>query len=140
MDMRDDVAAPGGASFSHRTYTTDLTDTEWQQVQHLIEVTQTGPGPRRSVDLRAVLNAVRYKQYTGCQWRNLPADMPPRSTVHGYYRRWNKSGVLQQISALLPQEPVSFGDHEAAVSSARTWTLQRVEQPEAAVREAVSSR
>jgi transposase len=88
---------------------TDLSDGEWERVQHLVEVTQTGPGPRRSVDLRAVLNAVRYKQRTGCQWRNLPADMPPRSTVHGYYRRWDKSGVLLQVEVLLQQEAKSVG-------------------------------
>jgi transposase len=94
-------------------YPTDLSDAEWERVRLLVEVTQTGPGPRRSVDLRAVLNAVRYKQRTGCQWRNLPADMPPRSTVHGYYRRWDKSGVLLQVEALLQQEAKSVGGSAA---------------------------
>jgi transposase len=125
----------------NRTYITDLTDTEWQQVQHLIEVKQTGPGPRRSVDLRAVLNAVRYKQHTGCQWRNLPADMPPRSTVHGYYRRWNRSGVLRQITALLTHETAyaGNGDHEVDISHTRLWAMQRTDQPEQVRREAVAS-
>ncbi len=142
MDMRDEGVALGGAAFQNRAYATDLTDAEWQQVQDLIEVTQTGPGPRRSVDLRAVLNAVRYKQHTGCQWRNLPTDMPPRSTVHGYYRRWNKSGVLNQLAVMLPHEAAStsIGEHVTAVPSTRAWTMQRVEQPESALREPVPSR
>ena len=64
-----------------RPYDSDLSDDEWHLVQPLIEVAQKGPGPRRSVDLREVLNAVLYKQRTGCQWRMLPHDLPPRSTV-----------------------------------------------------------
>lgn len=84
--------------------TTDLTDAEWERVRHLVEVDQIGPGPRRSVCLRTVLNAVLYQQTTGCQWRQLPASMPPRSTVHGYFRRWSKTGVLAQVVALLAHE------------------------------------
>lgn len=122
-------------------YLTDVTDAEWQQVKHLIEVKQTGPGPRRSVDLRAVLNAVRYKQHTGCQWRNLPADMPPRSTVHGYYRRWNKNGVLHQVLALLAHDDAAtHGEQAAQVNGARPWALQRAEPVEVVRREVVAPR
>lgn len=84
-----------------RHYDSDLTDDEWRLVQPLIEVAQTGPGPRRSVDLREVLNAVLYKQRTGCQWRMLPHDLPPRSTVSGYFQRWSRAGVLDQVYAML---------------------------------------
>lgn len=90
------------ASRSH-AYDTDLTDDEWRLVQPLIEVVQTGPGPRRSVNLREVLNAVLYKQRTGCQWRMLPPSLPPRSTVSGYFQRWSKAGVLDQVYAVLWQ-------------------------------------
>lgn len=86
-----------------RPYDSDLTDEEWRLVQPLIEVAQRGPGPRRSVDLREVLNAVLYKQRTGCQWRMLPPDLPPRSTVSGYFQRWSKAGVLDQVYAMLWQ-------------------------------------
>ena len=70
-------------------------------VQPLVEIVQTGPGPRRSVNLREVVNALLYKQRTGCQWRMLPHDLPPRSTVSGYYQRWKQSGVWDQISSQL---------------------------------------
>lgn len=92
-----------GSAPRSRPYDSDLTDDEWRLVQPLIEVTQTGPGPRRSVDLREVLNAVLYKQRTGCQWRMLPHDLPPRSTVSGYFQRWNKAGILDQVYATLWQ-------------------------------------
>ncbi len=94
--------APAPAPRS-RPYDSDLTDDEWRLVQPLIEVAQRGPGPRRSVDLREVLNAVLYKQRTGCQWRMLPPDLPPRSTVSGYFQRWSKTGVLDQVYAALWQ-------------------------------------
>lgn len=70
-------------------------------MQPLVEIVQTGPGPRRSVNLREVVNALLYKQRTGCQWRMLPHDLPPRSTVSGYYQRWKQSGVWDQISSQL---------------------------------------
>jgi transposase len=139
--MRDEAPTQGGIGLRSRTYITDLTDTEWQQVQHLIEVKQTGPGPRRSVDLRAVLNAVRYKQHTGCQWRNLPDDMPPRSTVHGYYRRWNRNGVLRQIAVLLMNESVSGsnGDQGIEAATMRRWAKPRADQPDQVPHEALAS-
>jgi putative transposase len=82
-------------------YDTDLTDEEWHLVKPIIETAQTGPGPRRSVNLREVLNALLYKQRTGCQWRMLPHDLPPRSTVSGYYQRWTKTGVWDQVNMVL---------------------------------------
>lgn len=85
-------------------YDSDLTDEEWMLVQELVETAQIGPGPRRSVNLREVLNALLYKKRTGCQWRMLPHDLPPRSTVSGYYQRWSKSGVWDQIYATLRRQ------------------------------------
>ena len=87
-----------------RAYDSDLTDEEWAAVRLLVEIEQIGPGPRRSVNLREVVNALLYKQRTGCQWRLLPHDLPPRSTVSGYYQRWSKTGVLEKIYALLRQQ------------------------------------
>lgn len=105
-----------------RPYDSDLTDDEWRLVQPLIEVAQRGPGPRRSVDLREVLNAVLYKQRTGCQWRMLPPDLPPRSTVSGYFQRWSKAGVLDQVYAMLWQ---SGRDGARAVGRPALIPLQR---------------
>lgn len=93
----------------NRPYESDLSDDEWRLVQPLIEVAQRGPGPRRSVDLREVLNAVLYKQRTGCQWRMLPPDLPPRSTVSGYYQRWSKAGVLDQVYVQLRERSRDAG-------------------------------
>lgn len=82
-------------------YETDLSDEEWQRICLLVDVAQQGPGPRRSVNLREVVNALLYKQFTGCQWRMLPHDLPPRSTVSGYFQRWSRSGTWAQVRMVL---------------------------------------
>ena len=67
----------------HLRYPSDLTDEEWALVAPLIPPGKPGGGKRR-VDLREVVNGVMYILSTGCQWRSLPKDLPPRSTVHDY--------------------------------------------------------
>ena len=64
-------------------YPSDLTDEEWALVAPLISPAKRGGG-KRSVDLRAVVDGLMYVSSTGCQWRAVPKDLPPRSTVHGY--------------------------------------------------------
>ena len=61
-------------------YESDLTDAEWALVAPLIRPARRGGRPRR-VDVREVLNAILYVLWTGCQWKALPKDLPPRSTV-----------------------------------------------------------
>jgi len=54
-------------------------------------------GRRRSVVVREVMNGLPYALETGCQWRHLPRDLPPRSTVHGYLQRWDWDGTLEAV-------------------------------------------
>jgi putative transposase len=77
-----------------RGYDTDMTDAEWYLVRPFVDTPQTGPGPRRHVNLRAILNAIWYKLRTGCQWRLLPKDFPPHQTVSSYFHRWRRRGIL----------------------------------------------
>ena len=62
-------------------YPSDLTDAEWAHIEPLIPPGKPGGGKRR-VAIREVINGVMYILSTGCQWRALPKDLPPRSTVH----------------------------------------------------------
>src|SRR3954471_5424938 len=78
-------------------YPTDMTDAEWALARPFIDVPQRGSGQRRVV-LREVLNAVFYILGTGCPWRALPKDLPPRSTVHDYFVRWQCDGTLQSCT------------------------------------------
>ena len=77
-------------------YPSDLTDAEWALIAPLIRPAKHG-GRRRSVVVREVMNGLLYVLETGCQWRHLPRDLPPRSTVHGYLQRWEWDGTLQAV-------------------------------------------
>ena len=77
-------------------YPSDLSGEEWVHVEPLIAPGKRGGGKRRA-DLREVVNGVMYILSTGCQWRYLPKDLPPRSTVHDYLGLWNWDGTLERI-------------------------------------------
>jgi transposase len=77
-------------------YPSDLTDGEWARISPLIPPAKRG-GRRRSVDVRAVLNGIFYVLSTGCQWNAMPGDLPPRSTTHFYFKRWEEDGTLDDI-------------------------------------------
>jgi transposase len=68
----------------HLRYPSDLTDDEWAYVEPLIPPAKRGGGKRRT-DMRAVMNGEMYILSTGCQWRYVPKDFPPRSTFHDYF-------------------------------------------------------
>ena len=77
-------------------YPSDLTDDEWGLVEPLIPPAKRG-GDKRTVNVREVVNALMYVLSTGCQWRAIPKELPPRSTVHGYFGLWSWDGTLDRI-------------------------------------------
>ncbi len=77
-------------------YPSDLTDEGWALIAPLIPPAKHG-GRKREVDVREVLNGILYVLETGCQWRALPKDLPPRSTVHEYLMLWDWDGTLERI-------------------------------------------
>src|SRR3954451_25065368 len=77
-------------------YPSDLTDEEWALVAPLIPPAKRGGG-KRTVDVRAVVDGLMYVLSTGCQWRAIPKDLPPRSTVHGYLDLWAYDGTLTRL-------------------------------------------
>ena len=81
---------------SRLRYPSDLTDEEWTLVEPLIAPAKRG-GNKRTVDVREVVNGLMYVLSTGCQWRAIPKDLPPRSTVHDYFDLWAWDGTLDRI-------------------------------------------
>jgi len=77
-------------------YPSDLTDAEWALIVPFIPPAKRG-GRKRTVDVREVLNAIFYVLATGCQWKALPKDLPPKSTAHSYFMLWDWSGTLERI-------------------------------------------
>ena len=84
-------------------YPSDLTADELALVAPLIPPAKHG-WRRREVDLREVLNGIFYVLSTGCQWRAVPKDLPPKSTVHDYFTLWEWDGTLLHIHHTLYME------------------------------------
>ena len=81
-------------------FASDVNDAEWALLEPLMPE-PAGLGRPRTTDLRAVVNALLYIAATGCQWRALPQDFPPRSTVQGYFYRWRDDGTWHCINRSL---------------------------------------
>lgn len=69
-------------------------------IRPYVEV-QAKTGPRRRVNLRAVLNAIGYKLKSGCHWELLPRSFPPKRTMHYDFQKWTKQGIWKQITDLV---------------------------------------
>jgi transposase len=78
-------------------YASDMTDAEWALIApHL-------PPPRRlgrprTTELRAVVDGLLYILATGCQWRLLPKDFPPYSTLQRFFYQWRADGLWSLIN------------------------------------------
>jgi putative transposase len=79
-----------------KLYGTDLSDAAWAIIEPLLPAAKPGGRPR-TTDLRSVLDAIFYLLRTGCQWRLLPREYPPWSTVHHYFRTWKRTGTWVRL-------------------------------------------
>ena len=82
-----------------QTYPSDTTDNQWALIEPHLPLS-TGGRPRKT-NLRDVVDAIFYILRTGCQWRYLPKDFPPKSTVWRYFDQWRHNGTLDTIHDLL---------------------------------------
>src|SRR6201997_3520289 len=81
-------------------YPSDLTDDQWALIEPHLPPEPGGERPCKT-DLREVVDAIFYIVRTGCQWRYLPKDFPPKSTVWRYFDQWRQDGTLDKIHDLL---------------------------------------
>jgi putative transposase len=81
-------------------YPSDLTDEQWQAMSRLIPPAKPGGRPR-TVDMRDVLNGLFYLARTGCAWRMLPKDYPPKDTVYYYFKAFRQDGTWERIHDLI---------------------------------------
>ena len=109
-----------------------------QQVQQLSTLNIAPPlllpparsgGRPRTVDLRAVVDAILFIASSGCQWRMLPKDFPPRSTVQGYFYDWRDSRLWETINQLLVMSARELEGREAS-PTAGVIDSQSVKTPE----------
>ena len=97
-------------------YPSDLRDAEWALIEPLLPPAKIGGRPR-STDLREVMNAILYLATGGCQWRMLPKDFPPLSTVQRYFYAWRDSGLWQTINHMLVMAARQIEGREASPSA-----------------------
>jgi putative transposase len=85
---------------TRQSYSTDVTDTEWQYLVPHLPTPQLGGRPRVH-PVREILNAIFYVLRSGCAWRLLPHDLPPWKTVYHYFRLWRVQGLWERPHAAL---------------------------------------
>jgi transposase len=103
-------------------YPSDLTDAEWAVLSPMIPPAKRGGRPR-DVNVREVLNAIFYVLSTGCQWKALPKDMPPKSTAHYYFMLWDWDRTLERIHHALYVAAREQSGREARPPI--SWTYRR---------------
>lgn len=88
------------------TYSSSLTDAEWDILEPLL--LQILPHKKRTRPpnwtKREILNGILYQLKNGCNWEDLPKDLPPYSTVYWHYKQWRSAGVMAQLMTTLHQQ------------------------------------
>ena len=85
---------------TNRRYASDLSDAEWNLIAPYMPPPKPLGRPRTTA-LRDVVNAILYMLRSGCPWRLLPRDFPPRSTVQRYFAHWRDSALWARINRQL---------------------------------------
>lgn len=80
-------------------YSSDLTDKEWAIIKPLLPEKKRTRPPKWSK--RDILNGIFYQLKNGCNWGDLPKDLPPYSTIFWYYKQWRDNGVITKIMTVL---------------------------------------
>jgi transposase len=72
-------------------------------VQSLLPPVNTGGRPEKH-SRRAVVDAILYVVWTGCSWRQLPADFSPWQTVYWYFTRWEEQHLTERMLEALREQ------------------------------------
>ena len=97
-------------------YASDTQAAEWEQIARLLPPPGRLGRPRER-GLRVIVDAILYLLWTGCQWRALPKDLPPYSTVQGYVYRWRDDGTWERVSLALVARARQQAGREPAPSA-----------------------
>src|ERR1700730_16809554 len=97
-------------------YSSDVTDAEWLVISpHLPQRKRFGRPPKTA--LRSIVDALLYMARTGCQWRLLPREFPPFTTVQGYFYDWRDDGLFEKINVALRLDPREAAGREPIPSA-----------------------
>jgi putative transposase len=84
----------------------EASDELWARIEPLLkEDWQPSPkGGQPPADWRGIFNGIVYRLRSGCQWNHLPKHFGDDATIHRWFQRWCRQGVMQSIWALLVAE------------------------------------
>jgi putative transposase len=117
---------------TRQTYASDLTTYEWTQIEPSLRQAH-GPGRKRTVNLREIMNAIMYLNRTGCQWRMLPHDLPSWQHVAYYFYKWLTDGTIERLNAHLGMQiRTTLGrDPQPSAAIVDTQSIKTTEEGEA---------
>ena len=98
-------------------YPSDLTDEQWASIGDLFEA-RTTMGRPFVHERRLIVNAILYQSRTVCQWRYLPSEFPPRSTVHECFTRWRDDGTWDAVHQRLQDLARAQSGHDPGPGAA----------------------
>ena len=99
-------------------YPSDLTDLQWDNIEHLFPRAKGKRGRPRTYPLREIVNAALYLARGGCTWRMLPHDFPPWKTISYYFYTWRDNGIWEAVHAALRAEIRATAGREPTPSAA----------------------
>lgn len=102
---------------NNQPYSSDLRDEEWALLQPLV-TPGSQAGRRQTFALRRIVDAVFYLLHTGCQWRAIPHEFPPWSTVFYHYGKWRNQGTWEQINTVLREQVRLAGGRKSQPTAA----------------------
>ena len=111
-----------------QTYPSDLSDSEWRQLEPLLPAPKPGGRPIK-YPRREVINAIMYVLRSGCPWRMMPHDFPPWRTAFHYFRTWRKDGTWERVHEAV-RERVRTSDGRQTSPSAAVIDSQSVKTTE----------
>lgn len=76
-------------------YSSSLAEKEWEIIEPLLPKQQQTRPPKWTK--RQILDGVFYQLKNGCNWSDLPKDLPPYSTLFWHYKQWRSAGVLDEV-------------------------------------------
>ena len=87
---------------ARKHYPSDLTDLQWDNIEHLFhKPKRSNAGRHRKYERRHVVDALFYLARSGCSWRMLPHDFPPWGLVSYYFYTWRDQGLFEHVHAIL---------------------------------------